>query len=656
MRSLASGGSGTSSSSRLSQAIAFALPIILLAYYALRGGSYENVVWQVEAIAIWLLLGVGLASGLLPRRRLHVGVLVTLAAALLLAAWAALALLWTESAERTFLEIGRIVHYGGILLAAWALLDRRTRVPAVYGLAVAAVGVSVAAAASRLVPAAFPTDVIRERIGVYRLNYPFDYWNALAAWAAMASAMALALSVHARRLWVRAAFLAAVPVCGLTIYLTYSRGGLISVAVALVAVFAMSSRRRVVAVYAFAALVATAAAVGAARANPAIARGQVGSLAPGEGAGETALVLLAGMLICIAAAAVVGGVQRQDRVLPRLAFSRRVGEVTATIGRRGRLAAGIVLVLAVIAGLAIGGDSLARVSEELRDVPGIATGSGEDPSERLVNAESSRPSHWAAALEAFWANPLTGTGPGTYEFWWNRGGGETFARDAHSLYLEHLAEGGLPGFLLILVLIGSLVVLAVRGRARWNDADSFGAPVAAAAAVIVFAVHAALDWLWEVPAVTALALLCAAVASAPTEDRHRPSALVRTAAAAATLVACLVQLPALASTLRVEDSQAAFRAGEPEAAEEAAEEAIDLEPWAASPYVQRALLAEADGRLDEARGYVESAIENEPTNWVHWELLARIEEASEEPQAATAAMEEARRLRPVVPSFRSPSG
>ncbi len=336
--------------------------------------------------------------------------------------------------------------------------------------------------------------------------------------------------------------------------------------------------------------------------------------------------------------------------------SRAIGEGLRAIGRRGRLATAVVVSLAVVAALAVGGDSLARVSEELGDLPGIATGSGEDPSERLVEAESSRPAHWAAALEAFWANPLTGTGPGTYEFWWNRGGAETFARDAHSLYLEHLAEGGLPGFVLILALVGSLVVLALRGRARWDDADSVGVPVAAAAAMIVFAVHAGLDWLWEVPAVTALALLCAAVASAPTEDRPRPSALVRTAAAATALVACLLQVPALASTLKVEESQAAFRSDELEAAEEAAEEAVDLQPWAASPYVQRALLAEVDGRLDEARRYVESAIEREPTNWVHWELLARIEDARDEPQAAMTALEEARRLRPIVPSFKSPSG
>ncbi len=271
MRSLTSGSSQTSSSIRLSQGIAFGLPVILLAYYALRGGSYDNIVWQEEALAVWLLLGLGFAFGVLPRRRLHAGLAVTLIAATLLAIWGALALVWTESAERTVLELGRVVHYGGILLAAWALLDRRTRVPAAYGLAVAAVGVSAAAAASRLVPSAFPPDVIRERIGVYRLNYPFDYWNALAAWGAMAIAMALALSAHARRRWVRAGFLSAVPVCGLTVYLTYSRGGLISVAVALTAVIALSRHRRVAAVHAVAAIAAIAGAVGAARANPAIA-------------------------------------------------------------------------------------------------------------------------------------------------------------------------------------------------------------------------------------------------------------------------------------------------------------------------------------------------------------------------------------------------
>lgn len=601
-------------------------------------------------MVVWVALGLGFALGVLPRRRLYRGLAVPLVAAALLAAWTALGLVWTESAERTVLEVGRIVHYGGVLLLAWSLLDRRTRVPAAYGIAVAAVGVAAAAVASRLVPEPFPVDAVREEIGVYRLNYPFDYWNALAAWGAMAIAIALALSAHARRLWVRAAFLAAIPVCGLAVYLTYSRGGLLSVAVALGAVIVLSRHRRVAVVHAVAGIAGAAVVVAAARANPAIARGPVGPLGPGEGAAEVALALLAGTLICIATATILARVREQGTVLPRLTASRRIGRVRAAIAGQRRLAAGVVVGLAVLVGLMVGGDSLAGLPERVGNLPGIATGgSGEDPSERLVDAESSRPAHWTAAIEAFWANPLTGTGAGTYEFWWNRGGGETFARDAHSLYLEHLAEVGLPGFALVLVLVGSLVVLAWRGRARWDDEGSLGVPVAGAAALAVFVVHAALDWLWEVPAVTLLALLGAAVASAPSEPLARRPAALRAAGVAAAVLACALQVPTLAGVTRVEDSQAAFRAGDVDGAKEAAADAADLEPWAASPYVQLALIDEADGSLTEAERHVREAIEREPTNWVHWELLARIEDARDEPEAAEAAYEEARRLRPVVP-------
>ena len=50
-----------------------------------------------------------------------------------------------------------------------------------------------------------------------------------------------------------------------------------------------------------------------------------------------------------------------------------------------------------------------------------------------------------------------------------------------------------------------------------------------------------------------------------------------------------------------------------------------LEPWAASGYEQRGLVLEAEGRLTEAASDLRRAISHEPTNFVHWLLLARIQ-------------------------------
>ena len=61
-------------------------------------------------------------------------------------------------------------------------------------------------------------------------------------------------------------------------------------------------------------------------------------------------------------------------------------------------------------------------------------------------------------------------------------------RDAHSLYLETAAELGLVGLAALLALFGGVVVAARRARTP-----------AAAAALAAWAVHAGVDWDWELP-------------------------------------------------------------------------------------------------------------------------------------------------------------
>src|SRR5689334_9194637 len=49
----------------VSSVVAFVLPATLLVYYGLRGGSYDIVPRQEEALAIWWILGLSFAFGLL---------------------------------------------------------------------------------------------------------------------------------------------------------------------------------------------------------------------------------------------------------------------------------------------------------------------------------------------------------------------------------------------------------------------------------------------------------------------------------------------------------------------------------------------------------------------------------------------------------------
>jgi O-antigen ligase len=128
-----------------------------------------------------------------------------------------------------------------------------------------------------------------------------------------------------------------------------------------------------------------------------------------------------------------------------------------------------------------------------------------------------RPHYWRAAWSQYETRPLAGTGAGTFDEHWLLRRPEDLTVldtpqvvDAHSLYIETLAELGPLGLgLAAVALLGPLVGVLGR-RDRWvpGVAGAYGA----------FLVHAGLDWDWEMPAVTLSALLCAA--SLLTVARH----------------------------------------------------------------------------------------------------------------------------------------
>jgi uncharacterized membrane protein YhaH (DUF805 family) len=85
--------------------------------------------------------------------------------------------------------------------------------------------------------------------------------------------------------------------------------------------------------------------------------------------------------------------------------------------------------------------------------------------------------------------------------------------DAHSLEIETLAELGLVGIAMLAVLLGG-AMLAIR---RVHGAD----PVLAAgplAALTAWALHSAIDWDWEMPALTLVAVILLGVMLAQADE------------------------------------------------------------------------------------------------------------------------------------------
>jgi hypothetical protein len=81
---------------------------------------------------------------------------------------------------------------------------------------------------------------------------------------------------------------------------------------------------------------------------------------------------------------------------------------------------------------------------------------------------------------------------------------DEFATDAHSLPLQTMAELGLVGLALLAVFLAGVGV-AARGAERAAPALAAG-PIAA---VVAYAAHAPLDWDWQMPAVTVIAIVLA---------------------------------------------------------------------------------------------------------------------------------------------------
>jgi hypothetical protein len=283
-----------------------------------------------------------------------------------------------------------------------------------------------------------------------------------------------------------------VPIPGLAIYLTFSRGALAALAVGVSVLLVLCRDRRTIAVAVASLGCAAAAAVSASR-FPA-----VDSL--DGSASKQGVAMLAILVVLCALSAVM------QRAIDHGAADR--------LRLRSGTGIGAIIVIAV---LAVGGlVALTRSPDApATDAKGVVL-----PRDRarLATLKTNRPSYWKVALRGFADNPLNGTGAHGFQQLWleKRKIGES-VQDAHSLYLETAVELGIVGVLLLLTWLGA-IASAFR---RIGDRTVVAGWAAASA---VYLVHAGQDWDWEMPGVTLpfLALAAAALGTAAEHevDRH----------------------------------------------------------------------------------------------------------------------------------------
>jgi hypothetical protein len=288
----------------------------------------------------------------------------------------------------------------------------------------------------------------------------------------------------------------------------------------------------------------------------------------------------------------------------------------------------------------------------------------------LSGSGSGRWQFWSAAVQEWKSAPVVGRGAGSYEAWWAQHASFSyFIRNAHSLYLEVLGELGLVGFLLLggAFVYGGGVALSRVRQARSDERQT----IAAFSAVLVaFLFGAGIEWIWQLPAVSAIGLTClgllvgpATVKSTPRAVGGRPEGRARgrgfgpAAAALVTgwLLICAQAVPWL-TDLQLHASGAAVQRDDGIEALRHAMDAKDLEPWASSPYLQLALVEEQLGHLAEARRWLGDALDRSPNDWRLWLVSARIETKADDLPAARRSLRRAKALNPRSPLFAAIAG
>jgi len=121
---------------------------------------------------------------------------------------------------------------------------------------------------------------------------------------------------------------------------------------------------------------------------------------------------------------------------------------------------------------------------------------------RLYTVLSDRAYYWPVAWHAL-DFPFRGLGSGSFaQLWALERPVPVNAIDAHSLFLEALLELGAVGLALVVATLSLPLVGVPRLAGGWA--------AGATGAYVAFLVHAAVDWDWEMPAVTIVGLGCGA--------------------------------------------------------------------------------------------------------------------------------------------------
>jgi len=207
-------------------------------------------------------------------------------------------------------------------------------------------------------------------------------------------------------------------------------------------------------------------------------------------------------------------------------------------------------------------------------------------------------------------------------------------RDAHSLYLETLAELGPFGLALLVVALGTPLVVAAKRRPGPVTAVATGA-------YVVFLVHAATDWDWELPALTLCALVCAVAMLLGERGARRPqrlSAIARSAAVAAAAGAGIFAVVGFLGNSALSASRSDLAAGKIASAEKQARRAASWAPWSPDPWDSLGDIQLAARDAAAAQASFIKGLSIDRNDWQLWYDLARATTGAAHRHAVTESL------------------
>jgi len=593
------------------------LVLALLVLATAYAGAFRVGQWAPPALFILVvLLTVVLRGGAqrLPDRWLS----VALAGAWGLAGWAALSALWAASPGLALEGAARLTMYAAILtLPLVAVGDLRALRVAAHGVVGGIALIALYALGRMLVdgPAIFLAG---------RLNGPVEYRNATALLFCLAYwPLVVLAATRARGRALRAlCFGLAELMLGLA-FLTQSRGVLLGLGCGALVVLVLGPDQVRRAWLAILSLVLLAGA------SPWLLK-PWHAYDGGRGVVSISDISFAARaLVALVAVAIAVG-------FLLAVFDAGLRAASPAMGRV-RLGARLALLAAVLVGVtgglvAVHGDPVHELQVKWREFESLQTTTS--TATRYTSTGGQRYDLWRVALHELRADPVGGAGEGSYQFaYYIQRQSNRNLDDPHGVLFQIGAELGGVGLALFL-----LIPLGLLGSLRrwWRLAslDTRRTACGLMAAGVTFIGQSLVDWMWRIPGLTGLGMLCLAVAaallarSAQASDVERPRVgrplVGRLLAGVALLAAVALTLSLYLSDFYIR--QARDEIGHsPQSQLADARTAAGLDPWSTDPHYLEAGALESMGDRAGARAQLLKAQRMEPQNQVPLGLLGDFE-------------------------------